>query len=219
MFNKSIFDAKANEYKKIFLKNGPLFPVKWEMMENFNTYWQPSVDPFMASYQSVLIESTDSWSQPVIEAKQAMTMMIQYNEDMVKSMFSDLFNEKLEIGGRIERFLFHCDAIREDMNAEKVRLDSHCHDKRMICIYLMCRYPGVYCSFEYKEFRSVLQAMDGRSIPTPYESDRYFKNMRNLARFLWADPGFSEGCISYLSTQVIELQPVEIAVDFCFRIG
>ncbi|HMQ08793.1 MAG TPA: hypothetical protein PKC30_15950 [Saprospiraceae bacterium] len=196
-----------------------MYPIKWEMIESFRKHWQLTVNPFLASYQNALIESTDSWSQPVIEAKQAMTSMIQYNEDMVRSMFTDLFDEKIEIGGRIERFLFHCDVIREDMNTEKVRLHSHSHDKKTILIYLMCRYPELYCSFEYKEFRSVLKAMDGRSIPTPYESDRYFKNMRNFARFLWADPGFSEESKEYFSNQIIELQPVEIAVDFCLSIA
>ena len=106
-------------------------------------------------------------------------------------MFKELHNESLDIDGRIERFIYHCDEIRDDMMRTDPKYQHHYHSGyRMVSVYLSFKYPTKYCVYDYAAFRSFMEAVGAKPIPTTREIGRFFKVMRTVYKILAKDQEF-----------------------------
>lgn len=220
MFKKDLFDQSLNKYKAILFKKGLILPYKLEVVRIFLENWNLHAGDFLDMYRRSIDESSEDWSLPVIESKKGMMKMIETNEDLVKNMFKDLFNENLAVAGRIDRFLYHCDVLMDEINAKKVNPAYHAHNKWMITFYLSCHYPDKYCPFHYQPFHSAMLILGSRSIPSEYETERYYKIMRILTKFIYEDQDLNSYMLSSSeSIQALSGQCVLIADDFCERIS
>ncbi len=220
MFKKDLFDQSLKKYKSNLFKKGLILPYKWEVVRVFLENWNIQAADFLDMYQRSIDESSEVWSLPVIEAKKAMILMIEINEDLVKNMFNDLFNENLAVEGRIDRFIYHCDIIVDEINAKKVKPSFHNHNKWMITFYLSCRYPEKYCPFHYQPFHSTMYTLGSRSIPSEYETERYYKIMRIFTKFIYEDQEIHSYILSLKDNiPAVSTRCIYIADDFCERIS
>ena len=120
--------------------------------------------------------------------KRAMLELIERDEDLVRKMFKELFNEALDIEGRVDRFTYHCDALRDDMMRESPKYQQHYHSGyRMISVYLSFMYPMQYCIYDYRAWKSFMHQIGGKPIPEEREIGRFFKVMRTVWKIISKD--------------------------------
>jgi len=104
--------------------------------------------------------------------------MIEYaesNDDMVRAMFSDLFNESRNLTDRVNRFLDQCDELRRVQKLNKVDVSPHWHDKEIIVLYLSFQYPEKYPLLFELGFRKLLTLLKAKPLEAVLDLDRYVK--------------------------------------------
>ncbi len=103
-------------------------------------------------------------------------------------MFKELYSETLDIEGRVDRFTYHCDALKEDMMRDNPRYQKHYHGGyKMISVYLAFKYPTQYCIYEYPAWKQFMQRVGAKPEPEEHEIGRFFKVMRTVWKILSKD--------------------------------
>ena len=121
-----------------------------------------------------------------------MLAFIDRQEDFVRSMFRDLFDEDKSLEGRTSRFVFYCDELlTEYKTANPLSVENnHYHDDDfgMVSLYLAFRYPNRYTLYDPGGFRELLIKLGSQDIPPGNDIERFAKLMRTLFKFLNRDP-------------------------------
>ena len=184
---------RINHFRDLFkahLHSGKIDPYKWRSLRVFADNWNMEAQRFgamyAASFHSTL--ANDLWEGHDYYPRRAMLQMIERDPDLVRQMFKELFDERLEIEGRIDRFLYHCEAIREDMLRSDDSYQKHYHENyRMISVYLAFRFPQQYCIYDYAKWRKFMQLTGATQVPDEYQVGRFFKVMRTVGTLLYRD--------------------------------
>jgi hypothetical protein len=117
-----------------------------------------------------------------------MLNFIQIDENYLRQIFKDLLNERNEIDGRVDRFLFHCDQLLlEYKRRNPLNIDNnHYHGDgyQMISLYLALKYPEHYCLYEGDAFRQLLVRLGTRNIPEVDDFERFCKITRTLYKLM-----------------------------------
>ena len=156
---------------------------KWESLKIFQDNWNPDTDDFKSMYARSFANtlSNDLWEAQSFYPKKAMLELIDRDSDLIQTMFKELFNEALDIEGRIDRFVYHCDEISRDIMRTRPKYQHHYHDGyRMISVYLSFRYPMQYTIYNYAAYRDFMTMIKARSAPGTREIGRFFKVMRTV---------------------------------------
>ena len=175
---------------------------------------------YAASFQNTL--ANDLWEGRDYYPKRAMLKFIERDPDLIRSMFKELYNENLDIEGRIDRFLFHLESMREDWNRMHNAYEKHYHDNyRMISTYLAFRYPTEYAICDYDAWRRFITLTGGREVEGDHEIGRFFKSMRALNKVLQKDADFWELINGYIQQQpgVYKGETLLVATEFCEFVG
>jgi len=163
---------------------------KWASLKTFQDNWNIDTYDFKSMYADSFANSltNDLWEGQSFYPKKAMLEFIDQDPDLIRSMFKELFNENLDIEGRIDRFVYHCDELSADMMRSNPKYQSHYHEGyRMISVYLAFRYPMQYCIYDFGAFKTFIEKVKGRSIPSTREIGRFFKVMRTVNTIISKD--------------------------------
>jgi len=186
-------ETAINRYKA-FLKSGSqhreVFP--WESQQIFQAHWNIDAPDFAAMYDAALQNSHTRrwWSGDNFAPKKRMLQFIHLNEDFVRTMFRELFNESKPIANRISKFQFGCDILLQDFKEANPTSIENNHDHQenhLISLYLAFRYPSEYAVYFYPEFANLMKTIGSTKIPAPYEMERFFKITNTLTTFLYKD--------------------------------
>ncbi len=178
-----------------FLKNAPHhFPYwKWESQRIFQNRWDLAA-PDLKSMLDQALDNSQSrriWKREHYEPKDALLVLAEFHADFVRSMFHDLFDESREVGGRIDRFLFHLDELLREYRERHpyTRLNSHFHHDgyQMVSWYLCFRFPERYAPYHFEMFKAFMEKLGSRNPVQVDDIDRYFKVMRTVQSFLLKD--------------------------------
>jgi 5-methylcytosine-specific restriction protein B len=132
-------------------------------------------------------------------------------------MFSDLYNEDEGIDKRIERFVFHCDRLREEIYAFDKSMKNHFHDgQRIVSLYLAFRFPEKYAIYKFTEFKTFMEIVRAREIPSTGEYERFFKVVRTLYNILIKDTELMRLHKSLLTEDHYKGETLMLAQDFIF---
>lgn len=162
----------------------------WAIQDNFQQHWDLTADPLAAMYDRSLQSehSRRLWRRENYEPKRMMLAFMEMDEDYVRQMFKDLFNEKKDLGGRADRFVFHCDQLLTEYKRKHRRSidNNHYHDDgyQMISLYLALRYPEQYSLYNSKRFRQLLVQLGTRNLPVVDDLVRFTKISRTLYKLM-----------------------------------
>lgn len=159
---------------------------KWRSQQHFSDVWRHGSDDFHQIYEESLQSqfSTRLWEGSKHSGKSAMLLFIQHNPTFCESMFRDLFNEKNDIGLRLNRFIFHCDQMQSEIKSTHPKNVAHHHDYQLLSVYLAFRYPQNHCIFNPQLFAVAGAKIGMRKPPESFEYDRFQKLAKGLASIL-----------------------------------
>jgi hypothetical protein len=162
---------------------------RYEAQQEWQMHWNLEAVDLKDMFSRSLTSKTSArlWGGSKDSAKSVMEKMIDVNAQFIKMAFHDLFDESKDIALRMNRFIFHLDDVRQTIEQRDHRINTHYHDKTMICVYLMLEMPLRYSLWNYPVFEKVMQKVDSRNIPHEAETERYFKSMRALYNVISKD--------------------------------
>lgn len=171
-YKKHIQDS--TEYKSLF---------KWDALKQFQENWDINADDFKQMYEDTFSDnvSTRLWEGEDFFPRKAMITMLDYDQERVRAMFKNLYNESKDIDARVEFFIFDCNTLRSEIIKTNPDFTNHYHgDHAMVSIYLAFKFPTKYSIYKYNEFKQFMEAVKSKSIPTEKEITRFFKVMRTI---------------------------------------
>ncbi len=162
---------------------------KYECLQNYRAHWDLSELDLHRMYDLSYSSSISGrlWGGSTNSAKEYMLRFIEMDKEFVRSMFRDLFDEKKNIGLRINRFKFHCDELLRQLNLKDHKHQGHYHDDGAVLLYLAFEYPDLYCLHAYGPFSIMMNRMDTRDVPEDFEIERYLKLCKALYTILKKD--------------------------------
>jgi len=162
----------------------------YENLEYFKYNWDLSDLDLPTLYNKSLSSKISGrlWGGSKDSAKSMMLRFIDLNKEFVRSMFRNLFDEDKELVMRLNRFGFHCDQMLAEIQEKDKTADVHFHENgKMVAFYLCFNDPMNYTLFDYNAFKTTMQKLESRSIPEPFEVERYFKLSNGLCKLLSRD--------------------------------
>lgn len=197
------------------------YAYQWESVQFFQDNWNlDTADPaamFDNCFQNS--ETRRLWQSENWEPKRMMHEFWKNDPMTVRLMFDDLFNETIEVEGRIRRFLFGCDTVLQDYKKIKLTTvdNNHYHaDYQMIAIYLAFRFPGSYAPYDLEAFQKCMTLLGANDIPKQHDLARYFKVLRTLMTFLDKDPEVQKALQQHLlPKKYFQGKTMFLAEDFC----
>ena len=185
---------KINAYKEVFREHleipqsyNELY--KYECLQNFEANWDLSALDLKTNYDNAFQSKISArlWGGSQNSAKEVMLLFLEMDKEFVRSMFRDLYNEDKDLGMRINRFVFHCDQMLEQLQAKQPKWTTHFHGESEVALYLAFNNPQVYPLFSYSPFANMMQRLEVKSVPESYELERYFKLCKGLYTLLKRD--------------------------------
>lgn len=192
MFVKRLFDQYSELYKK-FIATAPNYDetYKWISLKQFQDNWDLEAVDFEKMYDNSFSNeiSSNLWSSQFFFPKSVMLRFIKLDQERVRKMFRELFDEQFDnIEDRIEKFVFQCDILIDEIQKTDDNIKNHFHDGyRIISVYLSFMFPEKYCIYKFTEFKEFMTKVDASSIPGTSEIARFFKVMRTFYKILSAD--------------------------------
>ena len=190
---KKLQEAIAHFKKHLRSKNRFDYLYLFEAQRNWQEAWDVGL-PDLALVYDRSLQNTQTrrlWKRENYEPKAMMLKFIGLQEDLVRDMFGDLFDESKEIIGRVDRFLFHADVLLEaykDKNRTTIE-NRHFHDDdyQIISLYLALEFPDLYAYYQFRSFRRFLVVIGSLDVPEINDLGRFFKVMRTVYKFLEKD--------------------------------
>lgn len=170
----------------------------WEIQRHFQQNWDLSAEDLAEMYDRSLQSqhTRRHWRRENYEPKQMMLGFIHLEENYLRQVFKDLFNERNDISGRIDRFVFHCDQLLQEYKRKHPRSidNNHYHDDgyQMISFYLAMRYPAAYTLYEGSRFIKLLETLGTRHLPKFDDFERFCKISRTLYKLMQKEEGLLE---------------------------
>lgn len=172
---------------------------RWESINRFQDAWDLDVSDFKAMLESAFDKNDKLWSRPDYYPLQSMLRYIDINDEVVRSIFQDLYNEKREIVGRIDRFLYQCDDLRMNEKRNVLSAPSHYHaDRSAIFGYLCYRYPELYALYNEASFLTFMTQVGAKDLDLLPDINRFLKVAKIVKTLLLKHPSFIN-----LMTQIV----------------
>lgn len=192
---------------------------KWEALKNFQDNWDIQAADFKTTYDKSFYskDSNNLWANPHWFPKAVMLHFIDHSQERVRDMFNGLYNETEDIDKRIERFVFNCDEIREEIYINDKSMKNHFHDgQRIVSLYLAFRYPEKYAIYKFTEFKTFMELVRAKDIPSVGEYDRFFRVVRTLYNILKSDTELIKLHNAILTDECYKGPTLMLAQDFIF---
>lgn len=199
----------------------------WESQKIFQDNWDISAPEIGNMYELSLQNSQTKrlWKREAYEPKRMMLAFMEMQADFVGYMFKDLFNEDKSIGGRVDRFVFHCDELLQEYKQQYPRSidNNHYHGDRyqMLSLYLAFRFPDIYTYYDGVAFWKVLGRWGTANLPAADDFERFCKISRTIYTLLAKDEDLlkrhQERLIEGKHYQEKSLLVVYDFYQFCFR--
>ena len=187
----ALIQESINHLKNTLKRQGKAndFAFKYHNLKSFRENWDIDeldlTNMFRRSFTSTVSERL--WGGNSDSAKTAMISMMEVQKEFVRVMFKDLFDESKDLNMRVNRFLFHCDQIRDEINKSKELLTNHFHKTKMASLYLTFQYPNQYTIIDPADFQRFLGRVECKNIPLEVEFERQVKLARGLFKLMDRD--------------------------------
>lgn len=223
--NEQVLHPYIQSYNAILSEGNTDERYKWEALMNFRANWNIEAEDFAIMFDSSLQASTDNlWVSKMYYPKKMMLHFITMEQESVRSMFRQLYDESQDLRARLEMFVGQCDILLERWMAEKGESEkqlNHYHgDMRAISQYLFFYYPEKYFFYKYTEIKEFFSKFGDLKSPTK-AIDRYLvflEQAPNIRTVLLSDKELVRSYEKWLSDNVlIDPEYTLLTFDFLFQ--
>lgn len=155
---------------------------KYENLKVYREHWDLGEldlrNMFDISFKSKI--SNRLWGGHYDSSKELMLTFIDHNKEYCRSMFRDLFNEGKDFSLRVNRFLFHCDELLNEVKGKGSKYFDHRQSYNLVSLYLAFEYPHKYCIIDYPEWSRFLKKVEVKTMPSENELERSMKLSKGL---------------------------------------
>lgn len=198
--------------------------ILWETQQLFQNNWDTEAHDLADMFRKSLENSISRryWSRELYAPREMMLEFIRLDEEMVRIMFRDLFNENKEVDGRMDRFVFYCNEMLRAYQDQHQRPphNRHYHDDdyAMVSLYLSFRFPDRYAPYDHVAFTRLLKLLHSPDIPIVNDPVRWFKVARTLLQIMKKDSDLMDLHAGRLETgRHYAGDSLLLAYDFCMR--
>lgn len=150
---EKINDAIA-EYKKLFSARWENEKIKWEAIKCFHDNWDIDAEDFGKMFKKATDKTGYLLDTNKVFPKSEIIGFAQAEDNVVREMFRNLFNENLDLKERIESFVLSARKLRKELN-EINQNDKRCYQNtNATSIYLWLMYPDKYYIYQYTYFKT-----------------------------------------------------------------
>ncbi len=164
------------EYKKILADPDYEEWYIWELLEQYQEYWDMDAMSFSSMFDTAFSGKSKLWTDQDYQPKMVMSYLSQKYDDLIRSAFGDLYADHKDLAGRVDRFIYQLDQVYMIERRDDFPFASHYHeDRQMIFTYLAFHDPQQYAFYYFRPFAEFLRYVES---PKPYPShdiDRFYK--------------------------------------------
>lgn len=154
--NQDKLNSVISAYKASFKDNIKKELYKWQAIKRFQDNW--NIDA--ADFRTMLDKSTSKCENLLTSRNRFPVGMLlslcKYDEEGVRRMFKELYDETKPIAGRLNYFKSSADALMEKYNPGYM----HYQDLNSMSTFLWLRYPGKYQIYKYKHIKKTVAELE-----------------------------------------------------------
>ena len=178
MFNEDKLDSIITEYKKQFIQSQwPKEKFKWEAVKCFQDNWDVDAINFTEMLKNSLAKTGNLLASKNNFPKDTIISFSERNQDKVRKMFSELFDESKNIYERISTFKENSEALLKKSEETDNR---HYQTENAITTYLWLKYPDKYYIYKFSDVVAVSNELESNYI---FKRGEFTNNIENFFKF------------------------------------
>lgn len=175
MFDKFRLKEALVEYKNRFAdKQWPEEKYKWEAVQCFQVNWDVNADNFKEMLNKALSQTSNLLASSNYFPMRMITLFAEMAPEEVRAMFIDLYDESMDVYGRIDGFKQKSNRLLERYGNG---VAQHYQVENTISTYLWLRYPDKYYIYKFEEVKTVASELESNYI---FKKGVYAENIRNF---------------------------------------
>ena len=175
MFNEDKLDSIITEYKKQFIQSQwAKEKFKWEAVKCFQDNWDVDAINFTEMLKNSLAKTGNLLASKNNFPKDTIISFSERNQDKVRKMFSELFNENETLHKRISSFKEEAKSLLKNINNNSYQTEN------AITTYLWLKYPDKYYIYKFSEVVAVSNELESNYI---FKRGEFTNNIENFFKF------------------------------------
>lgn len=175
MFNEDKFNSIIAEYKKQFIQSQwAKEKFKWEAVKCFQDNWDVDAINFTEMLKNSLAKTGNLLASKNNFPKDTIISFSERNQDKVRKMFSELFNENETLHKRISSFKEEAKSLLKNINNNSYQTEN------AITTYLWLRYPDKYYIYKFSDVVAVSNELESNYI---FKRGEFTNNIENFFKF------------------------------------
>lgn len=150
MIDRQSLDEVLTQYKENFPSHWEEERYKWEAIKCFQDNWDVNAQDFPAMLSKSLSKTENLLAANYDFSRKMIEFYAEQDPEEVRSMFMQLFDEKIDLIERINGFIARSDGLLETYGPEG---KQHYQKDGTITTYLWLRYPDKHWIYRYKQTR------------------------------------------------------------------
>ena len=123
---------------------------KWIAVKHFQDQWDIDAPDFGAMFKEATSKNINLLDSMNYFPRGMILEFAKADQEAVRSMFRDLFNEGTSVVDRVNRFIVEAENLRAKYG--NTTWKSHYQNVNSISTYLWLRYPDKYFIYKYSEY-------------------------------------------------------------------
>ena len=202
MFNEGKFDSIIAEYKKQFIQSQwPKEKFKWEAVKCFQDNWDVDAINFTEMLKKSLAKTGNLLASKNNFPADTIISFSERNQDKVRKMFSELFNENETLHKRISSFKEEAKSLLKNINNNSYQTEN------AITTYLWLKYPDKYYIYKFSEVVAVSNELESNYI---FKRGEFSNNIENFFKF------YDEICSKLQSDNELKNILSSVITDTCY---
>ncbi|HPQ10906.1 MAG TPA: AAA family ATPase [Bacillota bacterium] len=131
---------------------------KWETVKHFHVHWNINAPVFSDMFAKATELTGNLLASRYYFPRKMILRFCDADEETVRGMFLDLYDESRDLTLRVEKFIAEADTLKEKYTAGK--WDQHYQNINSISTYLWLRYPDKYYIFNHNVLADVAKCLE-----------------------------------------------------------
>ena len=151
MLNINALETIIKDYKQDFKRIHADEIYKWKAVKHFQDNWDIKADDFPAMLNTSLGKAYNLLDSRNFFPKGMIYAIAQKDQEAVRTMFIDLFDELQSVTDRIKNFMESAERLRLKYGGGAWKM--HYQNAYAVSIYLFFRYPEKYFIYKFRKFK------------------------------------------------------------------
>lgn len=179
--NITLIKLYIEKYKREFdrIHNQEIY--KWKAIKQFQDNFDIESKDFYSNIDLSLNRADNLLSSSLYFPKGVLLENAKESPEEIRTLFKSLFNEDLDILGRVENFRKQFNLLSKTSFPD---YKNHYQDHRAVIVYLVLRYPERYFLYKYGMFKKFAERIDYAHLPIKGRVDNIglYQNLCELVR-------------------------------------